>query len=97
MNEVIYKTERDSQTREWTYGCQGEGWKGEIDWEFGININTLLYLKQIANKDLLHSTGTPFLNGKKELKRIDTCIRITESLCCIPETNTTLLINYSPI
>ena len=30
-------------------------------------------------------------------KRIDTCICITESLCCTPETNTTLLINYAPI
>ena len=25
-----------------------------IDWEFGIDLNTLLYLKQ-ASKDLLHS------------------------------------------
>ena len=29
-------------------------------------------------------------------KKIDTCICITESLCCRPETNTTLLINYAP-
>ena len=29
--------------------------------------------------------------------QIDTCIRITESLFCTPETNTTLLINYTPI
>ena len=28
---------------------------------------------------------------------IDTCIYITESLCCILEANTTLLINYAPI
>jgi len=35
------------------------GGEGERDWEFGINIYALLYLKQIANKDLLHSTGTP--------------------------------------
>ena len=27
----------------------------------------------------------------------DTCIWINESLCCPPETNTTLLINYAPI
>jgi len=30
-------------------------------------------------------------------KRIDACICITESFCCIAETNTTLLINYIPI
>ena len=29
-------------------------------------------------------------------KRINTCICITESPCCPPETNTTLLINYTP-
>ena len=37
------------------------------------------------------------LNGKRIWKRLDTCICITESLCCTPETNTTLLINYTPI
>ena len=32
-------------------------------------------------------------------KRIDKCIYIyiTESLCCTPDTTTTLLINYTPI
>ena len=34
-----------------------EGWEGNIDWEFGIDMYTLLYLKQITNKDLLCSTG----------------------------------------
>ena len=27
-----------------------------IDWEFGIDMYTLLYLKQIINKDLLQET-----------------------------------------
>ena len=31
----------------------------------------------------------------KEYKYIYACV--TESLCCIPETNTTLLINYTTI
>ena len=35
--------------------------------------------------------------GKEFEKRLDICICITESLCCIPEANTTLLINYIPI
>ena len=34
---------------------------------------------------------------KRIWKRIDTCICITELLCCTPETNTILLINYTPI
>ena len=36
------------------------------------------------------------LIGRRIWKRIDTCICITESLSCTPETNTTLLINYTP-
>ena len=35
----------------------GKGGGGGIDWEFGIDMYTLLYLKQITNKDLLFSTG----------------------------------------
>ena len=31
--------------------------EGGIDWEFGIDMYTLLYLKWIINKDLLYNTG----------------------------------------
>ena len=30
---------------------------GAINWEIGTDIYTLLYIKQITNKDLLYSTG----------------------------------------
>ena len=30
---------------------------GGISWKIGIDIYTLLYIKQITNKDLLYSTG----------------------------------------
>ena len=35
---------------------------GGINWEIGIDIYTLLYIKLITNKDLLYSTGksTPY-------------------------------------
>ena len=36
---------------------QGEGWGGRAVREFGMDMYTLLYLKQITNKDLLYSTG----------------------------------------
>ena len=39
---------------------------GRIDWGFGIDRYTLLYLKQIINKDLLHSTANPA--RKKKVK-----------------------------
>ena len=53
---------------------------------------TLWYIEQITNKDLLHSTGNSAQYSvitymEKELGKI----------CCTPETNTTLLINYTPI
>ena len=34
---------------------------------------------------------------EKSPKGVDRCIRITDSLCCTSETNTTLEINYTPI
>ena len=33
------------------------GGKRGINWETGIDIYTLLYIKQIINKDVLYSTG----------------------------------------
>ena len=30
---------------------------GGINWEIGIDICTLLYIKSVTNKDLLYSTG----------------------------------------
>ena len=42
--------------RKQTYGYQeGKGGRG-INWEIGIDIYTLLYIKQITNKDLLYNT-----------------------------------------
>ena len=36
------------------WGCGGGG---GMNWEIGIDIYTLLYIKQITNKDLLYSMG----------------------------------------
>lgn len=30
---------------------------GVINWEIGINMSVLLYIKQLTNKDLQYSTG----------------------------------------
>ena len=40
---------------------RGKAEGGGINWETGIDIHTPLYVKQIANKDLLHSTGNSTL------------------------------------
>ena len=56
-NELKYKIEIDSQTQK-TNLLLPKGKKGgEINSEFGINIYTLLYIKQITSKDILYSTG----------------------------------------
>ena len=36
---------------------RGKEFEGGTDWEFGIDMYTLLYLKQITNRDLLYITG----------------------------------------
>ena len=80
-----------------TGGKAGAG--GGINWEIGIDIYTLLYIKEINNKYLLYSTGNYIqylvisYNGRESVKEnihthtyIYIYIYITESLCCIPET-----------
>ena len=68
MLRGMAKTKQNKQTnkkpqkqthrlRERTYGYRGEGLGGGIDWEFGIDMYMLLYLKWITNKDTLYSTG----------------------------------------
>ena len=44
INEPIYKTE-SHRCRKQIYGCQGGKGGGGINWETGIDIYTLLYIK----------------------------------------------------
>lgn len=68
----------------------------EINKHFGINIYTSLFVKQITNKDLGYSTGkstqySVITYMGKESKRMNICICMIDSLCCMPETNIALL------
>ena len=54
---LFTKQEQTHTHRKQTYGYQREKVWGGINWEIGIDIYTLLYIKQITNKDLLYSTG----------------------------------------
>ena len=63
---------------------------------------TLLHLKWITNKDLLYSTENSaqcyvaaWMGGDLG-GRMDPCTCMAESLCCLPETITTLLIGHPP-
>ena len=68
------------------------GKEGGMNWEIGIDIYTLLCIKQITNESLLYSTGNSTQcsdpNGKEIQKRGDICTRAGDSLCCTVETNT---------
>ena len=70
--------------RKQTYGHQRGKLGGKLG---GINRYTLLYIKEINNKDLLHSTGSCIqylvINYKEK-----EYMYITESLCCLHEINT---------
>ena len=66
-----------------------------MDWGFGISRCKLLYVEWINNKVLLYSTGIyiqyPVINyNGKEYEKECEYAYIIESLCCTPETNTTL-------
>ena len=55
-NGLIYQTEVESQMQKTNFGYQGIRGE-EINWETEIDIYTLLYIKQMTNKNLLYSTG----------------------------------------
>ena len=55
-NELIYKAEirvPDIENKLKVTGVR----EGQINWETGIDIYTLMFIKQVTNKDLLYSTG----------------------------------------
>ena len=54
-NELIYKTEISSNIENKLMVTTVE--RGVINYEFGINRYSPLFIKQINNKDLLYSTG----------------------------------------
>ena len=96
QRNLFTKQKLSHRCRKQTYGYQGGKGGGRINWETGIDIYTLLYVKQITNKNLLYSTGNSIQHsvmtymGIENEKELDICICITDSLCCTAETNTTL-------
>ena len=96
-NELIYKTEVEAWMQETNLWIPG--WGG-INWKIGTDVYTLLYIKYITNNNLLYiAQGTQYSNGlrgKRILKiKVDICT--TDLVCYMPETSTTLYINYTPM
>ena len=56
----LTKQKQAHRFKEWTYGCQREGQEKGIVGEFGMDMQTLLYLKWVTNKDLLYREHTVF-------------------------------------
>ena len=81
--------------------AKGEENGGGMDREFGISRCKLLNVEWIIKKVLLYSTGNytqyPVINHNGKNMKRNVCIYITESLCCTPEINTALWINYISI
>ena len=82
-NELIYKTEIESDIENRLVVAKGEGCGRGKDWEFGVSRYKLLYREWINNKVLLYSTGNyiqcPVINHNRgEYEKEYICI--TESL-----------------
>ena len=60
---LFTKQKQSHRCRKQIYGYQGQRWvvRG-INWKIEIDIYTLLYIKQVTNKNLLYSTenSTPY-------------------------------------
>ena len=88
---------KEKQTHRIQTEGQQDNW-GDVNQEFRTNAYTVLYKKQINNKNLLYSTGKYLqyliiIYNEKNLKMnmyIFTCMCTAEPPCCIPETNTIL-------
>ena len=97
-NEFIYKTEIDSQTQETDLRLQRGKGRGGINKDFGISRYKLLCVKHKQQEPTVQQRELYSMycnyNGKESRRDIciyfHTYIDITESLYCIPETNTTL-------
>ena len=98
-NELTYKTEKDSQTQKMNIwlprGRDSQGfWEGHVHTAiFKMNNQQ----RPIVQHMELCSISCTRLDVRRVAGRMDTCICITESFHCSPETFTTLLIGYIPI
>ena len=99
--ELIYRTETDSQTQEDESRVvrregRGEGGVGEVR---DGQVHTAAF-KTDTNKDLLYGTARcSMLRGSQDGRgiqgRMDTCVGTAESLCCPPQSITALLTGYT--
>ena len=90
INELIYKTrKRLTDLKHELTVARGKGGGERIVREFGMDMCTLLYFYQqgptVSHRELC-SMFCSRLDGRGVWGRMDTCICMAESLCCLPET-----------
>ena len=106
INEPFSKQKQHHRCRKHFYSYQEGDWQGGeggINWEIVTNIyilpnsTTTKYIlpNKIDNKNQAYSTGNSvqyfvMTYMEQNLKKSDICLRITDSLCCTLETDTTL-------
>ena len=80
--------------REQTYDCQG-GRDSQGIWEGHVH-TALFNMNEQQGPTVYHMEFSSYdsLDGKGIWERMDPCTCMAESLCCSPESITTLLINY---
>ena len=93
-NELNYKIERDSQKK--NLWLLGEGIV-RVVWEDYVHIVIFKMDNQqgptIQHMEL-YSMLCASLDGRGVWGRMDACICMAESLCCLPESITTLFVNW---
>ena len=53
----LFMKQKETQTLKTDFGYQRGKVMGKMDWELGISIYTLLYIKWVINRDLLYTPG----------------------------------------
>ena len=68
---LLTKQKQASKQQQQLRFTKGKNWRGWINQKFRINTYTLLYIKQINNKDVLYNTGdsTQYSVREKNLKK----------------------------
>ena len=97
MVEADFNTERDSQTYKMNLRLPG-GKDSQVLWEGHVH-TTVFRMDDQQGPTVQHmelrSMFCASLDGRGVWGRMDTCICMAESLCCLLETITALLIGYT--
>ena len=98
--DLLNSTRNSAQYSVITYGHQGEGWGRDSQGVWDGHGHTAVFNMEnqqgpAAQHGELCSISHGSLDGRGVWGRMDTCVCVAESLCCLPEIITTVLIGYT--